>query len=188
MKHSYLLVLIVFCSCATIVGHTKSSIALDSSPLGAKVEVLDRRGQTKFVGVTPTTASLPNGDGYFTKARYTVKMSKDGFEPSISQMTPDLNGWYFGNILFGSLGLIGFLIVDPISGAMFEFDTGSIHSNLAASPNQPTTTSDSTLPAASSQNDVSIADKLEEIKLLKDKGILNTNEYEAKKKELLNRM
>jgi len=31
---------------------------------------------------------------------------------------PSISGWYWGNILFG--GLIGMLIVDPITGAMYK--------------------------------------------------------------------
>lgn len=45
-----------------------------------------------------------------------------------------MDGWYFGNILFG--GLIGFLIVDPATGAMYTLkpDTLNVHlvSNVVA--------------------------------------------------------
>jgi hypothetical protein len=33
-------------------------------------------------------------------------------------LTADIDGWYFGNLLFG--GLIGILIVDPATGAMWK--------------------------------------------------------------------
>lgn len=33
-------------------------------------------------------------------------------------LSADISGWYFGNILFG--GLIGMLIVDPATGAMWK--------------------------------------------------------------------
>ena len=42
------------------------------------------------------------------------------------------NGWYIGgNILLG--GLIGWLIVDPATGAMWTLDTKEINATLAAS-------------------------------------------------------
>jgi len=36
-----------------------------------------------------------------------------------------LNGWYIGNLLFG--GLIGLLIVDPLTGAMWTLDPKDIN-------------------------------------------------------------
>ena len=45
---------------------------------------------------------------------------KDGYGEFVYELTPSLNGWYIGNLLFG--GLIGFLIVDPLTGAMYRFD------------------------------------------------------------------
>jgi len=39
-----------------------------------------------------------------------------------------LNGWYFGNIIFG--GLIGLLIVDPATGAMYRLDVNYIDEPL----------------------------------------------------------
>ena len=41
-----------------------------------------------------------------------------------------MNGWYIGNILFG--GLIGFLIVDPLTGAMLPPTARNRHRRLAA--------------------------------------------------------
>jgi len=40
-----------------------------------------------------------------------------------------VNGWYFGNILLG--GLIGMLIVDPATGAMYRLDSDYINETLS---------------------------------------------------------
>jgi hypothetical protein len=40
-----------------------------------------------------------------------------------------LDGWYIGNIIFG--GLIGFLIVDPATGAMWKLDTEFVNETLS---------------------------------------------------------
>jgi hypothetical protein len=40
-----------------------------------------------------------------------------------------INGWYVGNIVFG--GLIGWLIVDPLTGAMWTLNTEHVNSFLA---------------------------------------------------------
>jgi hypothetical protein len=39
-----------------------------------------------------------------------------------------LNGWYAGNILIG--GIVGLLIVDPATGAMYKLGTDAIHETL----------------------------------------------------------
>ena len=46
-----------------------------------------------------------------------VEVSKEGFEKKTIQIESKTNGWYIGNLLFGSL--IGFLIIDPLTGAMW---------------------------------------------------------------------
>lgn len=39
-----------------------------------------------------------------------------------------MNGWYFGNLLLG--GVIGMLIVDPATGAMYRIETDLINETL----------------------------------------------------------
>lgn len=41
----------------------------------------------------------------------------------------NLNPWYFGNLLFG--GFIGFLIVDPATGAMWKIEDTMVSTTLA---------------------------------------------------------
>jgi hypothetical protein len=70
-------------------------------------------------GVTPSIVTLEAGDGYFKKASYSIKYSKESYEDKWQVLEPKLDPWYYGNLLIG--GFIGFLIVDPISGAMYKF-------------------------------------------------------------------
>jgi len=42
-----------------------------------------------------------------------------------------VDGWYFGNVLFG--GLIGILIVDPATGAMYTLKPNELNINLISS-------------------------------------------------------
>ncbi len=42
-----------------------------------------------------------------------------------------VDGWYWGNIVFG--GLIGWLIVDPATGAMYKLETEFVNETLAKS-------------------------------------------------------
>jgi hypothetical protein len=70
--------------------------------------------------------SVSNG---ITPAKYTVEFTRKGETQSIP-ISASINGWYVGNLLFG--GLIGFLIVDPATGAMWKLDDAVI-ANFAQS-------------------------------------------------------
>jgi hypothetical protein len=107
------------CSCASIVSKSNWPVTVTSTPPGAKVTITnDRNGQALHVAETPTTVTLRSGAGFFRTARYKVEYSRPGFAPTTSYVSADMNGWYAGNIVFG--GLIGLLIVDPATGAMFR--------------------------------------------------------------------
>lgn len=116
-------------SCASIVSKSIYNVKLNSSPEAANVQVFDRKGREVFNGTTPTEVELKSGAGYFKRAEYTVKYTKDGYLPKEIVISSDINGWYFGNIVFG--GLIGFLIVDPATGAMYRLDQTNLNETLA---------------------------------------------------------
>lgn len=46
-------------------------------------------------------------------------------------ITFKLDGWYFGNILIG--GLLGMLIIDPATGAMWKIETEFLNETLSIS-------------------------------------------------------
>ncbi|MBC6606219.1 hypothetical protein H8B13_05260 [Hymenobacter sp. BT188] len=118
-------------SCASIVSKSKYPIAISSVPVGANITITDRKGQEVFTGVAPAAVTLKSGTAYFSKAIYQVKFSKPGFDDKMMTLEADLNGWYFGNILFG--GVIGLLIVDPLSGAMYRIAEKDMQGVLAPS-------------------------------------------------------
>jgi hypothetical protein len=74
-----------------------------------------------MTGVTPIVATLKPGDGYFQGANYTVVFQKAGYAPVEKRIRRGINGWYVGgNVLFS--WFVGWLIVDPVSGAMWTLD------------------------------------------------------------------
>jgi len=153
--------------CASIVSKSKYPVSITTEPAAANIEVKDQDGIVRFSGVSPTTAILDSGNGYFTRARYTVTAAKDGYTPATLQLQNSMNGWYWGNILFG--GLIGLLIVDPITGAMFQIDSPVANMSLA--------------PAAT---EVSYGgDRLRKLKELRNTGVLTESEYQSKKKSII---
>jgi len=102
-------------SCASIVSKSSYSVSINSSPNQAKFTIKNKNGIAIHSGTTPSFVTLSSGDGYFKKANYIIQYEKSGYNPKEQQLIPELNGWYWGNILLG--GLIGMLIVDPLTGA-----------------------------------------------------------------------
>jgi hypothetical protein len=104
-------------------------VSITSQPNGASVVVKNSQGKEVFSGVTPTSVTLSSKKAYFKGESYTLEFSKDGFNATTYELNPSMNGWYLGNIVFG--GLIGMLIVDPMTGAMYKLDE-SVNVSLAA--------------------------------------------------------
>ncbi|HTO57113.1 MAG TPA: hypothetical protein VMJ74_04925 [Pseudomonadales bacterium] len=104
-------------ACATVFNGKMQSVELNSEPTGASVSVTNRKGEVVQTATTPTMLTLQRGAGYFKPEQYTVAYSKPGYAPQETQLKATVSGWYAGNIIFG--GLIGLLIVDPATGAMY---------------------------------------------------------------------
>lgn len=119
--------------CASIVGDKEQGITINSSPSNANVLITDERSMQVHSATTPTTVQLRKSDGsYFGGKSYTVEISKDGFESRTMMINSSANGWYIGgNLIFG--GLIGWLIVDPLSGAMYNLSPDTINATLGES-------------------------------------------------------
>lgn len=132
-----LAVVIFLSGCATIVGKDVFPVTINSNPDGANIVIQDERGKKIFTGITPTTVTLAAGEAYFHAKTYNITFSKPGYAEQYAVIKASLSGWYFGNIIFG--GLIGILIVDPITGKMWKLPT-EVSANLSQqlSLNQPT--------------------------------------------------
>ena len=107
--------------CASIFGGSEHDVAISSEPEAANITVINSAGDTVFTGTTPATVKLKGGKGYFKGEDYTVNFSKSGFGDASTPIKRGVSGWYVaGNLVIG--GLIGWLIVDPITGAMYTLD------------------------------------------------------------------
>ena len=104
--------------CSSIVSDSNYAVAINSVPTGAQFVVTNKAGQSVQSGVTPSTITLRAGAGFFQGETYTVTMKKEGFSDKLYTLDSTIDGWYFGNILIG--GLVGLLVVDPATGAMFK--------------------------------------------------------------------
>lgn len=106
--------------CASIVSKSSWPVTIQSTPTGARCVVTNNKGVAIHSGETPMMVTVESGSGFFSKARYSISCNKDGFDAGHSDLSAHMNGWYWGNIVFG--GVIGLLIVDPATGAMWKMD------------------------------------------------------------------
>jgi hypothetical protein len=97
---------------------SKWPVSVSSYPESAKFSITNESGVKIHTGATPAVVNLKSSSGYFNGETYKVNFTKEGYQETISTIDSEINGWYFGNLLFG--GFIGLLIVDPASGAMFK--------------------------------------------------------------------
>jgi hypothetical protein len=124
-----ILILSLTLGCASIVGERNQTLNISSNPQGANVVIRDKHNKTIYQGRTPTTVSLEKSDGFFSGQRYLVTMYGDQENKETIVVKAHPNAWYvMGNLLFG--GLIGWLIVDPATGAMWELYPNEVHASL----------------------------------------------------------
>src|SRR4051794_37287453 len=116
--------------CATIVHSGPRSVPVASTPPGAKVSIYDRTNQVVMTNTTPFVASLPIKAGYFRGQSYRLVFEMPGYANSEVNLRPTLSGWYFGNIVFG--GVLGMVIIDPLTGAMYNLSPERIEQPLIA--------------------------------------------------------
>jgi hypothetical protein len=125
---SLMVVVLFLSSCASIVSRSNWPLGINTTPSGAKVEIADRQGRIVFSGISPAFLKLKSGDGFFAKQSYTVKLTMNGYFEKVLPLDCTLNGWYIGNVFIG--GLIGLLIVDPATGAMYRLERDYINETL----------------------------------------------------------
>jgi len=116
--------LLFLSGCASIVSKSTWPVTINTTPSGANCVVSKQSGGTVHTGTTPMTVNLASSDGFFSSAKYTVMCQKDGFKAEKVPLEARLNGWYLGNIVFG--GVIGLLIVDPATGAMWKLEDAAV--------------------------------------------------------------
>lgn len=119
---------ILFSSCATLFTKSTYPVTINSTPAGAQITVIDKKGKEVFIGESPAVVKLKSSAGFFSKAEYTVRIAYPGYQEYVTTIGADIEGWYFGNILLG--GIIGMLIIDPATGAMWTLDTTNINAKL----------------------------------------------------------
>jgi hypothetical protein len=125
-------------NCATIISPMlNKETSIDSVPSKLAFTITDKAGKVVSEGYTPTKVTLDSSSGYFQAATYTVEVKKGKKVVGRQSFSAGLNGWYVGNIAIG--GLIGMVIVDPLTGAMYRMPGDvTVNTNSMATASSPT--------------------------------------------------
>ena len=87
-----------------------------------------------MTNTTPFVAPLNTKFAYFKSQTYRLVFEMPGYDRAEINLDSSVSGWYFGNLLFG--GVIGMLIVDPLTGAMYNLTPEKIEQPMSASQAQ----------------------------------------------------
>ena len=111
--------------CASIISGSNQSISVKSKPEGAKVTFCNlQTGEAVSSQVTPCVVVLPR------KTAYKVKIEKEDYAPLNVDIKRGMNGWCFGNAIFGLCAIIG-VSVDLATGASVHLFPDDIKTELA---------------------------------------------------------
>lgn len=139
----------VLSGCATIVHGGPRSVSVASTPAGAKVSIYDRSNTLVQTNTTPFVAQLSTGYKYFRGQEYRLVFELPAYAPAEVHLQSTISGWYLGNLLFG--GVVGMLIVDPITGAMYNLTPEKIEQPLSRTQAQVISKGDGLLVVLASQ-------------------------------------
>jgi hypothetical protein len=117
--------------CATIVHSGPRAIPVASTPPGAKVSIYDRDNKLVLTNTTPFVAQLDTKYSYFKAQSYRLVFEMPGHSSAEVRLDSTVSGWYWANFVFG--GLLGMLVVDPLTGAMYNLTPEKIETPLTAS-------------------------------------------------------
>ena len=114
--------MVLISGCASVMCSSEKTININSQPPDSSFVITDAIGNVIVQDTTPTNVTLKRGRGWFQAADYKITFEKEGCRQMTVPIQQGLEaGWYLGgNIIIG--GLIGWLIVDPLTGAMWNIE------------------------------------------------------------------
>lgn len=132
LKQTLVATVLIICTaltgCATIVHGGPRPVSVASTPAGAKVSIYDRSNTLVQTNTTPFVAQLPTKYKYFKGQQYRLVFELPSYSSAEVRLNSTMSGWYLGNLVFG--GVVGMLIVDPLTGAMYNLTPDKIEQPL----------------------------------------------------------
>lgn len=121
--------------CASIMSGSVQTVKIATEPEDAQMVMTNKAGEVVCKAQTPLLVNLKKSRGYFKGETYTVKLNKAGYKEQSFVIDSQPSGWYIaGNLVFG--GLIGWLAVDPATGAMFTLSPDEVNIKLVPEDNE----------------------------------------------------
>ena len=129
--------IVVVSGCATIMSGGETRITINSNPILDTVVITDEKEKEVFRGETTVVVSLKSGgDEFFQKKDYKVVVGKAGYIKHSIFIESQIDDWYYANLFWSLTGwgipitLLGMLIIDPGTGAMWTLSPDHINVRL----------------------------------------------------------
>lgn len=125
-----LIVFLFLIGCASIIKDETQDVIVNTYPSNANVEVRNSKGRLIKNLISPGVVKLTRSDGsYLGGENYQIIITKPNYITKELFVVNKINNWYwFGNLFFG--GFIGWLLVDPITGRMYDLKPSEINEIL----------------------------------------------------------
>ena len=116
-------------SCASMMHGGTQQVNITSTPK-AWVRIYNQSNYMLYQEKTPVMATLSRSSGFFQPASYRVEVLRQGYKKFEFWITGGIDvGWYVvGNAVLG--GWLGWLIVDPMTGAMWTLSPDYFNAEL----------------------------------------------------------
>lgn len=118
--YTVLCAILLSTGCASIAGSPMHSVKISSGQQSYNFSVVDEEGEEVAKGTTPDTVVLRTSSAPFRAARYIVNFDSDGQAMQSKELNARFSPWYFLNIFAGYTGVIGILVIDPFTGALYR--------------------------------------------------------------------
>lgn len=117
-----LLICLVLNSCATLLGGgTSQPVSISAQPTNGNYLIKSSSGLQMGSGAVPAQVRLPR------RNEYQIEITADGYKTQSVVLTRGLNGWVWGNFVFG--WIVGFLI-DFVGGAAYKLEPAIVSVSL----------------------------------------------------------
>lgn len=178
------------CGCASIISGPTQRIPITSTPSGAAVKI-----NGDLAGTTPLSVDLKRT--HF----HSITIEKDGYYPYEMKTTKGGNLWLVGNLAIPPW--LPWFAVDFFTGAYSTIEPTTVDASLRTQHADSEQNIQSSYNPSLKRNSVengsaiqpppqpesgSIADRLRALKELNDAGILTDEEYQAKRKALVDEL
>lgn len=104
---------------ASLFGSPMHNVRIQSEPLNANFSITDESGELVAQGTTPDSVLLRTSSSFFSRARYYVTFEAKGYQTQTQKLNGKLSPWYWVDAIVYFPGIIGALIIDPFTGAMY---------------------------------------------------------------------